>query len=306
MFLKVLINVLLMLVYMAIGFVLCKARKVDVNHSKSLSGILVYVLSPAMIINSFIQMEYAKETLIDILKFFFITLIIQLLFFGIIFLIVRKKFADAKYRILNAAAVLGNVGFFGLPLITSLFPENNIVACYSSIYVMSMNLLVFTIGVFMITNDKKYISIKSAILNPTTLSILVALPLFIFNIDFPNVIDNTLGLLAKMVTPMCMFILGIRLGVSNFKALLTRPFVYVACLLKLVIFPLFAYLCVYFIPGLSDMFKVSVFVLSAAPTGAIIVSLAEMYGLEQELSANVVLLTTILSIITLPLLLLII
>ena len=54
------------------------------------------------------------------------------------------------------------------------------------------------------------------------------------------------------------------------------------------------------------MFKVSVFVLSAAPTGAIIVSLAEMYGLEQELSANVVLLTTILSIITLPLLLLII
>lgn len=53
MFLKVLINVLLMLVYMAIGFVLCKARKVDVNHSKSLSSILVYVLSPAMIINSF-------------------------------------------------------------------------------------------------------------------------------------------------------------------------------------------------------------------------------------------------------------
>lgn len=111
MFLKVLINVLLMLVYMAIGFVLCKARKVDVNHSKSLSSILVYVLSPAMIINSFIQMEYANETLVDILKFFFITLIIQLLFFEIIFLIVRKKFVDAKYRILNAAAVLGNVGF---------------------------------------------------------------------------------------------------------------------------------------------------------------------------------------------------
>ena len=171
---------------------------------------------------------------------------------------------------------------------------------------MSMNLLVFTIGVFMITNDKKYISIKSAILNPTTLSILVALPLFIFNIDFPSVIDNTLGLLAKMVTPMCMFILGIRLGVSNIKSLLTRPFVYITCLLKLIVFPLFAYLCVYFIPGLSDMFKVSIFVLSAAPTGAIIVSLAEMYGLEQELSANVVLLTTILSIITLPLLLLII
>ncbi|UKI51176.1 MAG: AEC family transporter [Clostridium sp.] len=132
---------------------------------------------------------------------------------------------------------------------------------------------------------------------------LVALPLFIFNIDFPSVIDNTLGLLAKMVTPMCMFILGIRLGVSNIKSLLTRPFVYITCLLKLVVFfPLFAYLCVYFIPGLSDMFKISVFVLSAAPTGAIIVSLAEMYGLEQELSANVVLLTTILSIITLPLL----
>lgn len=302
--LTVLLNVILMLVYMSFGFGLCKFKKAEATHAKTLSSLLVYILSPIMILNSFIQMEYSHETLLDIGLFFIVSLGIQICFFLILFLILRKKYSDPKYRILTVSSVLGNVGFFGLPIITGLYPESPVVACYSAIYVMSMNLLVFTMGVFLITNNKKYVSIKSAILNPTTLSILVSLPLFIFNFDFPVFIDNTLDVLAKMVTPVCMIVLGMRLSTVSFKALFSRPFVYVSCLMKLVVFPLFAYLCVVFLP-LSDVFKASIFVLSAAPSGAIIVSLAEIHECEQELSANVVLMTTLLSVLTLPLLILI-
>lgn len=300
MFLLILSNVAVLLVYMLMGFVLCKAKKAAVSHAKSMSGLLLFALSPAMIINSFLQLEYSHENIIKIVKCFVATLLIQILFFGVLYFILHKKYKDAKYRILTLGGVLGNVGFFGMPVVSGLFPDDPIVLCYSSINVMSMNLIVFTIGVFLITNDKKYVSLKSAVLNPTTLSILAALPLFFFNVQLPDIVESSIGVLAKMVTPMCMFILGMRLSAAKLKSLFTRPFVYATCLLKLVLFPIFAYLCVRWIPFFDDTLKATIVVLAAAPSGAVIESLAELHECEQELSANVVLLTTILSIATTP------
>ena len=297
----ILSNVAVLLVYMLLGFLLCKAGKGHVAHARTLSGLLLYVLSPAMIINSFLQLEYSGENAAKIAKYFIATLVVQILFFAVLYIILRKKYEDAKYRILSVGAVLGNVGFFGMPVISGMFPDDSIVMCYSSVNVMSMNLIVFTIGVFLITNDKKYVSVKSALLNPTTLSIAAALPLFIFNVQLPTVVQSSVEVLAKAVTPMCMFILGMRLSAVKLKPLFTRPFVYCTCALKLLVFPIFAFLCVRWLPFFDDTLKITVVVLAAAPSGAIIESLAELHECEQELSANVVLLTTILSVATMPL-----
>lgn len=305
-FTVVLINVALMFVYMACGFGLVKWKKAAAPHAKSFSAFLIYVACPCMILNSFLGIEYSQENIKSIALFFCASFVIQLLFFALLFIILRKKYDDAKYRVLSLGATLGNVGFFGLPVVTALFPENSAVPCYSTLYVTSMNLLVFTVGVFLITNNKKYISVKSAIFNPTTLSALVALPLFLFQIQLPTQVMTTVVLLGKMTTPLCMVVLGMRLAAVNLRKLFTRPFVYVVCALKLIVFPLFAYACVFFIPIFDDTFKTCMLVLSSTPSAAVILSLAELHECEQELSANVVLVTTLLSIITIPLLLLIV
>lgn len=202
---------------------------------------------------------------------------------------------------LTIGSVLGNCGFFGLPLIKALLPQNPEVACYSSIYVISMNLLVFTAGIYCLTQDKKYISIKAAVMNPTFFSILVAIPLYIFSAStwLPDLAKDSIGLLGKMTTPMCMFILGIRLGTMDFKKLFTNSFVYFACVGKLIVFPLFAYACVFFLP-LPAPFKASILILAATPCASIILNLAEIHGKEQEMSANCILLSTILCILTIP------
>lgn len=301
-----LINVLIMLFYLAIGYVLTKFDKACDKHARTISSLLLYVCGPAMIISAFDSLTYNTQDLIQMGLFFIATLVLQIVVILIIFLILRKKYDDAKYRILTFGAACGNVGFFGLPLVNGLFPDYPIVSCYSSVYVMSMNLIAFTLGVFLITQDKKYVSIKAAILNPTTLAILVALPLYIFNIHFPSTISSTFSLLGKMTTPLCMIVLGLRLSAMKLKDVFTRPFAYLCCLLKLIVFPLFAYLCVYFIPGLDQTFKVCILALSAAPSGAIILSLAELHQTEQELCANVVLLSTLLCVITIPCLMLIV
>ena len=95
--LTVLENVAVMLIYMSLGFCLCKSGKVIVDHAKSLSGILIYLLGPMMIINSFLKLGFSMETLILMSKYFVVSLIIQALFFAILYLIFHRRYEDAKY-----------------------------------------------------------------------------------------------------------------------------------------------------------------------------------------------------------------
>lgn len=299
-------NVAIMMAYLVAGLLIVKIGKARTEHAMSVSTLLIYVCGPCMVINSFLGMEFSAENNIAVAKFFVVSFIIQILFLAIVYVFVRNKLTDSKFRILSVASVLGNVGFLGLPLVAALFPTEPVVAAYSSIYVMSMNILVFSVGVYMITGDKKYMSLKAILANPTTIAILIAMPFYIFDINLPEAATSGIVLMAKMTTPLCMVVLGMRLAAVNPKVLFSRPFAYITCVLKLFVFPLFAYMCVKFIPWFDDTFKVCMLVLSATPTAAIVLSLSEIHEQQQELSANVVLLSTIFSLISIPLMLLIV
>lgn len=298
-------NVLLTLLYIVPGFILCKFKKAVAEHLPTMSAVLIYVCSPCMIVNSFLQLKFSWVGLGNMALFFAVTLVLQIVFMLILYLILRKKYSESKYRILTIGSVLGNVGFFGLPMVKAILPDNPEVMCYSAVYVLSMNILVFTMGVFCLTNDKKFISFKSAILNPATFSILVALPLYFFGVKrfLPELLLGGISLLGNATTPLCMIILGIRLATVSFKKLFTRPIIYITCICKLLVFPLFCYFAVYFIP-LDFAFKAAVLILSAVPCASIILNLAEIHRSETELAANSVLLSTLLCFITIPVLVL--
>jgi predicted permease len=117
----------------------------------------------------------------------------------------------------------------------------------------------------------------------------------------PEAITGGIGLMSSMSTPLCMMILGVRLATVSLKRLFVRPFVYLACLGKLVVFPLFCFAAVYFLP-LNTAFKMSVVILSGTPCASVIFNLSEMHKAEPELGANCVLLSTLLCFTTLPLL----
>ena len=201
---------------------------------------------------------------------------------------------------LTIASAFGNVGFLGAPLISGLYPNSPIVVCYSSIYTTSMTIMAFTIGVYALTTNKEFMSLFSALYNQGTITLAIAVIIYLTEWHFPKILGDAISLLAKMSTPLCMHILGMRLATVNLLDLFKRIFVYVTSLIKLFIFPLFAYLLVYFLPFFDEEFKASIFVLSGAPCAAVILSLAELHNTEQELSANVVLVATITCVITLP------
>ena len=298
-------NVLLTLFYIVPGFLICKMKKVSAEHLSTMSAILIYVCAPCMIINSFWQLDFSWSGFGKMALFFAVTLVLQIVFMGILYLICRKKYSDSKYRILTIGAVLGNVGFFGLPVVKAILPDNPEVMCYSSVYVLSMNLLVFTMGVFCLTNDKKYMTFKSAICNPTTFGVLIALPLYFLGARqyLPELLVSGISLLGTMTTPFCMLILGIRLATVSLKKLFTRPMIYLICACKLIVYPLFCFFAVYFLP-LDFAFKASILILASVPCASVILNMAEMHHAETELAANCVLLSTLLCFMTIPVLVL--
>ena len=295
------LSVLIALLYMCPGYLLGKSKKAVADHLSTMSSVLIYVLSPCMIVSSFFSMEFSLEALRDMGVFFLVSFAVEVAFLLSLFFFLRKKFHINKYRMLTIGSALGNCGFFGMPLIQALLPDHPEVACYSSIYVISMNILVFTAAVYCLTLDKKYISIHSAIINPAVLSLLAGLVLYIIGAPdhIPGTIKDAIVLLGKMTTPVCMLILGIRLSTIKFKELFSEPFVYLICGGKLLLFPLISFAVALVLP-VPYAFKASLFILGSVPCASVILNMAEIHGKEQKMSANCILLSTLLCIFTIP------
>ncbi len=298
-------NVLVTLFYIIPGFILRKAKIVSEKELATASGILVYGGTPFLVINAFLQMEFSWKDFADMGIFFVVTFLLQAAFMAIIALILKKHFNESKYRLMTIGSVLGNVGFFGLPIVRAVFPDHPEVACFATMNMMSMNVLLFTFGVYCLTGDKKYISIKSALKNPTALGLYVALPLYIFGVRrfLPDALLSAVSSLSGITAPLCMIILGIRLASAPLREIFSNKLVYPAIILKLLIFPLFCYGLVYFLP-FTNAFKSSILILAATPAGSVILNLAEMHHSETKMAANILFLSTVLCFLTIPVLVL--
>ncbi len=296
-------NVLLTLLYIIPGFICCKTKIAKAEHLSTLSAILMYVCSPCMIVSSFMETERSLQNIGKIMLFFVVALVIQTVLTFILYGLFRKKFDDVKYRMLTVSFGLGNAGFFGIPIIKALLPGHPEVACFACVYIVGMNMLTFTIGAYCLTGDKKRMAFRRAFLNPSFISLVIALVLYALNVKsiMPDMLNDAIVLLNKITTPLCMIILGIRLASVSFKKLFTRGFVYVTCACKLIIFPFICLLLVWFLP-VDNIFKAAMFILGGTPCASVMLNIAEMYQGETELAANCVLLSTLLCIFTIPIL----
>ncbi|MCR4675603.1 MAG: AEC family transporter [Sphaerochaetaceae bacterium] len=301
-FLTVLKSIFTMMSFMAMGYILVKTGKANPSHGKSFSTFLIYCGTPGMFIASFQEMTFSRESGKSLLLFFLVSMLMQVLMYLIMLLFLRKKLEEGKYRILSIASFMGNVGFFGQPLIQALFPDHPIASCYSMMIALSMNMLIFTLGEYMISRDRKYITLKRVFINPTVLAAIVAIPMYILNIKLPTPVYNISYILRSMNGPVCMIILGLRLATMNMKEIFSDPFNYVVSFCKLLLFPLLCLAALQFIPSIDRVFKVALIISAGTPCASVILALAEVHSCEEKRAACIVLMSSIFCIITLPLL----
>ena len=294
-------TVLITLLYILPGYLLGRTRRAAAEHLPTLSGVLIYVCTPCMLVTALQKLEFSGQALLRMLLFLLVSLLCQAAFMGLLFLLFRRR-QEAQYRILAIASVMGNVGFFGLPMVRMLLPDNPEVLAYSAAYAVSMNILLFTVGVFCLTGKRETMSLKHALVNPTVIGFGVAVLLYAVEAGafLPAPVLNAAALFGDFSTPLCMIILGVRLSAVPFLRLFRRPLVYGICASKLILYPLFVLLITWLLP-LPYSFEASLVILSATPCAAVIQSMAEIHKSETELSANCVMLSTLLCFLTVPL-----
>lgn len=290
-----------MMVFMALGFILVKTKRTLSSYGKLISSILVYCATPGMIIASFQEMEYENVQALQLLKFFVISLLVQIAMFLILRLILGKKIQEDSFKIFSIGSFMGNVGFFGQPIIIALFPFSPVAACYCMMFATSMNILVFTLGEYLISGDRRYVSFKRAIVNPTVLSLFVALPLYLLRIKLPSFLFGSVLSLRAMSAPLCMLLLGMRLAATPAKQVFADPFTYAVSAMKLLVFPAFVFAITSLIPGLDPVFRMTMTVTAAAPCASVILALAELHECERQRAASALLVSSILCVLTMPL-----
>lgn len=286
------------------GFFLTKANVLKEEHIKGFAVFLLYVCSPALSIYSFQQAECNMEILINIGILLLVTTFMQVLIMGIGFLINIKTYKiDGASRVATVAAAFGNVGFFGVPILQALLPDHPEAMVYSAVMSVMMNLIGWTLGMFMMSGDRKHVSVKNFLINPTTLCLLIALPLFFTNTSFPKPVMNFVEFFSKMSTPTAMTVLGMRLAFVQFRDLMDYRQV-VAIFLKLIALPLITFGIMYALP-VDETLKISTYILSCMPPAAITLNFAELSNTSPKTAANIVVVGSLLVAITLPVLLLI-
>jgi hypothetical protein len=204
----------------------------------------------------------------------------------------------------SGANSMAEPAFFGIPIIEAVMGDAaSELIIYTTTYAMVMNPLGWTAGSAIISKSKKYISVKKLFINPCMISTLLALPLFIFSISLPSQLMNMITVLGKATSPISMIIIGMRLATSEAKEVFGNLKIYLTSAVKLVVMPLVAFGLVYFLP-LPPEAKQTFYIICACPTASIVLNFSEIIGKGQKEAAASVLLSTVLSIASLPVMML--
>ncbi len=302
-FASVALNVAVMLLYGVPGYIFIKTKFVKEEAISAFSKLLLYVCQPCLMLYCMQQVTYSKEIFIDMSVALGISFAVQLIMCLTLHFILLKKSSEARFRVAKTASAFGNVGFFGTPLLEALLPDHPEALAFASMFIISFNLLVWTLGAYCLTGDKRYIRIKKIVLNPPFLTLFVALPLFFTKTVLPDFLANPVTVMAKFTTPLCMVIVGMRFATEKPKELFTDGTAYLSALLKLVVMPLVTFLVVFFLP-IDYVMKATMYILSCCPAANVILSLSEIGGSGQKPAANAVLLSTVFCAVTIPVMLL--
>lgn len=291
-FYTVFVQVLILFIFMGFGFVGEKNKLISGEGSKVISDIILYFVTPCLIINS-LNIKFDSDKLSGLLICLVAFFVIQIASVLLVCLLFRKDHIST--RVLRFAVVFSNVGYMGLPLQKAVLGDEGVF--YGSVCVAAFNVFVWTYGIICMSGDKKQMSAKKLILNPGIIAVTIGIVLFLFSLKLPLPISSAIGSMASLNTPLAMMVIGFNLARSNLLSALKDKRVYLVSFLRLVLIPLVS-LFVLWALGLRGTLLVSVIIATSAPVAAATTVFSVKYGADTELSVKLVAFTTLLSIFT--------
>lgn len=287
-------QILVMLVMMSIGVALFKLGQLDEKGVGQLSNLALYVGTPMVVIRS-LAVPFNAESLqsgLLVMLFYFITFVVSV--------IIARVACGAADSIGQFAVIFSNSGFVGIPLIQGILGDEYV-------FFVTMTLVVSTItfwtyGVYLMSGDKKEVSVKKIVTNPNFIAVIVGTILFFAPFDLPYILAQTVNGMANINTGLGMIILGATLGASNIGLMITDTRLYKAIAFRLVVVPLACIPILMFMPVPYEV-RMVLMIIAAAPAASATSMLALKYGGDYSYGTGLAIGTTIVSMLTMPLVL---
>ena len=298
MFLKMMNLQIELLLLMLIGFVVKKMKVIDTSQQKGLSELLINVILPATIIKSFISQQ---NTSLDVLKNSIIMIALCLAIQIAIMLgakLLPKFFDKDKAKIMEYGLLVSNSSFVGLPVIEYMFSLEAVM--YASIYLIPMRFTMWTVGISLFSKEADFKSnIKNVVFHPCIIAVVAGFILMFLPFQLPSVFVETISIVSKSSTCLSMIVIGAILSDIDFDHLLDKSIV-VFTLLRLFILPITVFIILKLLNLDSLLIAIAV-ILTAMPCGSTCPILAQKYNSDYKFAAKLVLVTSLLSVLSIPL-----
>lgn len=287
-------------ILMIIGYFLRKTNIVSKENRKSLTDLVIYIILPANIIYSF-MIEMDATIIKSGLAILIVSIVIQLAcqVFGKYFFI---KTTPRQQSVLQYGTICSNAGFMGSPLIQGLYGLDGLL--FASIYLIPQRIVMWSGGVACFTSAKGKDVVKKVISHPCIIAVFIGLIIMAGQIQLPNFINESIKTLSGCTMALSMIVIGGILGEIRLRDVISKLTLYYS-LIRLIIIPLLVLGgCV--LATLPPLVIAVSTVLAGMPAGSTTAILAEKYNGDSMLAVEIVFLSTALSLVTIPLLCLVI
>ena len=294
-FLTVAGNVLSLFIIMGFGFACQKFRLLNDAAVKTCANLVLYIAAPCVIIKSCIR-EFDKSLLTG----FLIMAAVALVNFCLLILLAQACFRDkdeSRRRVFRFATVFSNAGYMGIPLQQAILGDEGVFYCAA--YVIVHNIVMWTYGVLCMSSDKRDLSAKKLIVNPCTVGVPIGMVLFLLSVPVPTPVTDALGHLSALNTSLPMLIIGYYIAQTDILGALKDKTSYLCIFLRLIGVPLVA-LGGLLLVGVRGAVLTSCMICICAPVATATTMFATRYERDPLLSVNLVSVSTLLAIATMP------
>ncbi len=281
------------------GYILVKSGLLKSKDSKIISVIVLYLVIPCTIINSF-QVDYTVETRNGL-----ILAVVAAIFIHIIFFILTKIFGGIfKFTSIEKASIIySNAGNLIIPIVAGILGDEWVIFATGF---MAVQLCFLWTHCKMMISEEKEADLKKIIVNVNTIAILIGLVLFIIGIKLPGIAKDTVGAVSKLIAPLSMIVSGMLMADIKIRTIFTSKRIYLVALMRMIIYP--AVILVFFKLTSATSFVdngytilLISFLATMTPSASTVTQMAQVYDNDADYANSINVFTVLVCIATMPL-----
>lgn len=288
-------QIVIMFILMAIGYTLFRLKVIDRAGASQMASIVIYVAYPCITLKT-LMVDFDFGKILDAAFCTAVTVSVLA-----IAALITKLFFDRGDGVARYAVIFSNSGFIGVPIIMGVLGSEYIF--YMSISSAVMTAIIWTYGVWLVSGDKSQVSLRKCVANPNLAMIAVGFVCFACSIHPPALMASVLDDLGALNTGLVMIVLGAYLAQSDLVAIATSKKAYLVSLLRLVLVPVITIGILALFPSVDIKVRLTVLIAMASPVASFAAILSEKYGGNYKFGIGLVALSTLLSLVSMPLVL---